>query len=317
MWHWSCMLAWSFYTKLCIKLAVSECSIVLGRLNLAFYFYIFDYLPEIWHANLSWLWLQTVAWIFLIFAQGLSYCLSKSQERGKIIARIWKSIKKSGAVFCWSTLLLSFCENRFCPSQFVKKLNSMKRGAFFWKFCVSKVIATVHTHKSGVIFHIFPRAFRQTKKSKAPHLKMTKTSSSGPSKNVSDLSWTLCRVPVFAGGLIQFSRPAPFVVCAGTCPWKDLRNSSMSWKCYVGEKGWVVSPVIPSASALQEGGEWLSLRHKGSNMKKRRNEEKKGKGDYRPPASKRERNCQTWTKRWLVTSQTRARREPDTQLDHP
>ena len=45
-----------------------------------------------------------------------------------------------------------------------KKLNSMERGAFFRHFCVSKVITTAHAHKSGVIFHIFPRAFKQTKK---------------------------------------------------------------------------------------------------------------------------------------------------------
>ena len=34
----------------------------------------------------------------------------------------------------------------------------------FSTFCVSKVITTAHAHKSGVIFHLFPRAFKQTKK---------------------------------------------------------------------------------------------------------------------------------------------------------
>ena len=33
----------------------------------------------------------------------------------------------------------------------------------FSTFCVSKVITTAHVHKSGVIFHIFPRAFKQKK----------------------------------------------------------------------------------------------------------------------------------------------------------
>ena len=40
--------------------------------------------------------------------------------------------------------------------------------ALFRHFCVSKVITTVHAHKSGDIFHIFPRAFKQ-KKIKALH----------------------------------------------------------------------------------------------------------------------------------------------------
>ena len=43
-------------------------------------------------------------------------------------------------------------------------LNSTERGALFQHFCVSKVITTAHAHKSGVIFHFFPRAFKQKKK---------------------------------------------------------------------------------------------------------------------------------------------------------
>ena len=49
---------------------------------------------------------------------------------------------------------------------------------FFNIFCVSKVITTAHAHKSGVIFHIFPRAFKQ-KKIKALWPKMTKIASRG------------------------------------------------------------------------------------------------------------------------------------------
>ena len=89
-------------------------------------------------------------------------------------------IKKSEATFCRSALLLSFCENRLCLSQLLKKLNSTERGALFRHFCVSKVITTAHAHKSGVIFHFFPRAFKQ-KKIKALRPKMTKIASRGGS----------------------------------------------------------------------------------------------------------------------------------------
>ena len=54
----------------------------------------------------------------------------------------------------------------------------MERGAFFRHFCVSTVTTTAHTHKSGVIFHIFPRAFKQRKIKDLP-LKMTKIASRG------------------------------------------------------------------------------------------------------------------------------------------
>ena len=104
----------------------------------------------------------------LIFALGLSYGLSKSKKRGKIITKLWKIITKSqgknkkiwGNV-CRSAFLLSFCENRFCLSQLIKKLREW--GALFRHFCVSQVITTAHAHKSGVIFHFFPRAFKQKK----------------------------------------------------------------------------------------------------------------------------------------------------------
>ena len=88
-------------------------------------------------------------------------------------------IKKSEAAFCRSAFLLSFCENRFCLSQLIKKLNSTERGALFRHFCVSKVITTAHAHKSGVIFHIqFSRAVKQ-KKIKALRPKMTKIPQGG------------------------------------------------------------------------------------------------------------------------------------------
>ena len=103
----------------------------------------------------------------------------ENQENGS--GKQWSlhaPLKKSEATFCRSALLLSFCENRFCLSQLLKKLNSTERGALFRHFCVSKVITTAHAHKSGVIFHFFPRAFKQ-KKIKALRPKMTKIASRG------------------------------------------------------------------------------------------------------------------------------------------
>ena len=84
---------------------------------------------------------QIVASDFLIFALGLSYALSKLKERGKIITKLWKiitksqgKIKKSETAFCRSALLLLFCENCFCLSQLIKKLNSTEQGALFRHF---------------------------------------------------------------------------------------------------------------------------------------------------------------------------------------
>ena len=51
-------------------------------------------------------------------------------------------------------------------------------GARSPTFCVSKVITSAHAHKSGVIFHIFPRAFKQ-KKITALRPKMAKIASRG------------------------------------------------------------------------------------------------------------------------------------------
>ena len=87
-------------------------------------------------------------------------------------------------MFCRSALLLSVCENGLCLSQLIKKLNSTERGALFRHFCVSKVITTAHAHKSGVIFHFFPRSFK--KKIKALRPKMTKIASRGGSCQVTD-----------------------------------------------------------------------------------------------------------------------------------
>ena len=80
-----------------------------------------------------------------------------------------------------------------CPSSFVqrkpfvsiainKKVQLDGERCPFRLFCVSKVISTAHAHKSGVIFHNFPRAFKQ-KKIKALRPKMTKIASRGSCLN--------------------------------------------------------------------------------------------------------------------------------------
>ena len=73
--------------------------------------------------------------------------------------------------FCKSALLLSFCKNRFCLSQFVKKLNLTERGAIFRLFCVSKVITTAHAHKSGLVFQFFQELSNKKIKALRPKMK--------------------------------------------------------------------------------------------------------------------------------------------------
>ena len=57
--------------------------------------YILAKKKKIWHTCSTCSWLQNVASDFLIFAQGLSYSLSKSKIRGKIITELWKIITLS------------------------------------------------------------------------------------------------------------------------------------------------------------------------------------------------------------------------------
>ena len=75
--------------------------------------------------------------------------------------------------------LLSFCKNRFCLSQLVKKLNSTERGALFRHFCVSKVITTAHAQKVVSFFIFFQELSNKTKKIKTLRPKMTKIASRG------------------------------------------------------------------------------------------------------------------------------------------
>ena len=127
------------------------------------------------------LWLQkrclgTWLWSFKVEKNRVKSSPNFERFITKSLRKKWK---KTEAPLCRSALLLSFCENRFCLSQLIKKLNSTKRGTLFRHLCVSKVITTAHAHKSGVIFHIFPRAFKQNKKNKALRPKMTKIASRG------------------------------------------------------------------------------------------------------------------------------------------
>ena len=114
---------------------------------------------------------KSVASEFLIFAYGLSYGLSKSKIRGKIVTKLWKIItksqgknKKSEAKFCRSALLLSFCENRLCLSQLIKKLNSTERGALFDIFASPRWSAPRMRTKVVSFLIFFSRAFKQKKK---------------------------------------------------------------------------------------------------------------------------------------------------------
>ena len=113
---------------------------------------------------------------FLIFAQGLSYGLSKAKNGEKSSLNFERSqLHPFEATFWRSPLLLSFCENRFRPLRCVKKLNSTKKGALLRHFCVSNVITTAHAHKM-VSFSCFSTTF-QIKKIKKLRPKMTKIAS--------------------------------------------------------------------------------------------------------------------------------------------
>ena len=57
---------------------------------------------------------------------------------------------------------------------------------FLLHFCVSRVITTAHAHESGVLFHIFPRAFKQ-KKIKALRPIMTQIASRDPAQKKTKL----------------------------------------------------------------------------------------------------------------------------------
>ena len=72
---------------------------------------------------------------FLFLPRDLVMFFQSRKNVGKFISQFgkneWDNIHKFEAKFSRSALPLSFCKNRFCLSQFVKKLSSMKRGAFF------------------------------------------------------------------------------------------------------------------------------------------------------------------------------------------
>ena len=90
----------------------------------------------------------------------------------------WAKIKKSEATFCRSTLLLSFCENRLCLSQLIKKLNSTERGALFDIF-VSPRWSPLRMRTKVVSFFIFFQELSNKNKIKALRPKMTKIASMG------------------------------------------------------------------------------------------------------------------------------------------
>ena len=134
-------------------------------------------------------------WINAIWFWTRDFCACKPKLRvnrvrtkRKWLYKLWKMVTKSWGKnlknlrqhFCRYALLLLFSENSFCLWRFVKNLNSTERDAFFQHFWISKVITTAHAHRSSVIFHIFPRAFKQQQK-KITELrpKMTELASKG------------------------------------------------------------------------------------------------------------------------------------------
>ena len=169
-------------------------------------------------------------------------------------------------MFCRSALLFLICKNRVCLSQLIQKLNSMERGALFRHFCVSKVVTTAHAHKSGVIFHIFPRAFKQ-KKIKALWLKMTKIASKGSCLNFNfpPFHYT-CWSPLSSHCVLRHVRydgsrrspvalswhcPGPPKICiiaCGGCLWLLFTDKEYSWS-----KAWILKKdscsLSPSSSA--------------------------------------------------------------------
>ena len=201
MHHRSCSLAFGFYTKLYTKSAVSESSITLGRLNLTFFtaWTIFMKLGTLVHHVPGY---KTLTQIFLILPGDLVMVFqsrknavksSRNFERSYLVARHkLKNLRQHFVdlpFFLHSAKTISVYRNCFCLSQ--KKLNSTERGALFRHFCVSKVITTANAHKSGVIFHIFPRAFKQTKKIKALRPNMTKIASRGSCLNPLSATWRI------------------------------------------------------------------------------------------------------------------------------
>ena len=99
-----------------------------------------------------------------IFAQGLCYGISKSEIRGNVSLNFERSQPSPGAKINWLRqhfvdLPLFF---HSVKTAFVcGNLKSMKRGAFFQDFWVSKVITTAHADRRGVIYKYLKIAFKQ------------------------------------------------------------------------------------------------------------------------------------------------------------
>ena len=79
-------------------------------------------------------------------------------------------------LICPSSVIL---RKPFSSTAIRKKVKFDEARCPFRHFCVSKVITTVHVHKSGVIFHIFPRPSKQNNFKKL-RPKMTKIAWRGP-----------------------------------------------------------------------------------------------------------------------------------------
>ena len=107
----------------------------------------------------------------LLFCPGFSYGLSKSKNGVKLSLNFEKSqfspgakLEKSEATFVDLPFVFHSVKTLFVCDNSLQNYVWWSDVPFFDICRVSKVITTAHAHNSGVIFHIFQRAFKQTKK---------------------------------------------------------------------------------------------------------------------------------------------------------
>ena len=93
------------------------------------------------------------------------------------------------------------------------------------------MITTAHAHKSGFIFHIFPKDFKQKKKIKAPRPKMTKIASMGGGVGV---------LPYLSHGHFSFVRTTSGkekILCQAKQK-KVSASTNVTWLKFLRASGW-------------------------------------------------------------------------------
>ena len=140
---------------------------------------------------------------FFNFCLRLSLWSFKVKKRGKIITKLWKiitkslgKIKKSEASLCRSTLLLSFCENRFCLSQLIKNVKFDEARCLFSTFLRLQGDHHCACAQKWCHFSFFFQELSNKKKIKALRPKMTKIASRGSCLNywIAWLAWIFWKV---------------------------------------------------------------------------------------------------------------------------